>query len=177
VRPGPGRVLAAVTAAALLVVGAVSSRAEPARDLLPFRIVHGRPQFSPGDEPAVYLWLQGGRLRLRVTGTDDRRKVEGELWTNRGGLLEDVTPLSENLRIRQPRPGKLRFDVRAAQVEEGFDLTLGGDFSRVTIDLLVDGERRPSALRIGEKRRTPKALPARLELRDADSSWLHRFGF
>ncbi len=160
-----------------LLAGPRPGGADPVRDTLPFRLVHGRPQFTSGTETAVYLWLQGGRLRLRVTADEQPHRVEGELRTNKGGLFEDVTPLSENLRVRQPRPGKLLFDVRTAQNEEGLDLTLGGDFSQVTVDLVVDEERRPSALHIGENRSSPAALPARLEMRDADSSWLERFGF
>jgi hypothetical protein len=116
-------------------------------------------------------------LRLRITADEEPHRVEGELRTNNGGLFEDVTPISENLRIRQPRPGKLLFDVRTNHTEEGLDVTLGGDFSQVTVDLLVDADRRPTALHIGEKKRSPAALPARLELRNADSSWLERFGF
>jgi hypothetical protein len=175
------RRLARTTAVALaiagLVLGTELGRADPVRDTLPFRLVHGRPQFTSGTETAVYLWLQGGRLRLRITADEESHRVEGELRTNNGGLFEDVTPLSENLRVRQPRPGKLLFDVRTAKNEEGLDLTLGGDFSQVTVDLVVDQERRPSALLIGENRRSPAALPARLEMRNADSSWLERFGF
>jgi hypothetical protein len=161
----------------LLVLPGSRSGADPVRDTLPFRIVHGRPQIVPSAEATVYLWFQGGRLRLRVPAAERATRIEGELRTSNGGLLEDVTPLSENLRVRQPRPGKLLFDVRTAHAEEGFDLTLGGDFTQVTVDLFVDGNRQPSALLIGEKRRSPTALPARLELRNADSSWLERFGF
>ena len=170
------RALVALVVASL-AVGSSPCLADPVRDTLPFRIIHGRPQFTSGTETAVYLWFQGGRLRLRITADEEPHRVEGELRTSNGGLFEDVTPISENLRIRQPRPGKLLFDVRTSHNEEGLDVTLGGDFSQVTVDLLVDAARRPSALHIGEKRRSPTALPARLELRNADSSWLERFGF
>lgn len=170
----------AIACACLLVgalAGATPGAAAPVRDTLPFRIVHGRPQFTSGSETAAYLWFQGGRLRLRITADTRSHRVEGELRTNQGGVFEDVTPISENLRIRQPRPGKILFDLRTGASEEGLDVTLAGDFNQVTVDLLVDSERQPGALRIGEKRRSPAALPARLELRNADSSWVERFGF
>jgi hypothetical protein len=169
-----------IAAAALVLASALvapDGSAEPVRDTLPFRIVHGKPQFSSGAETAIYFWFHGGRFRLRVTADAEPHKVSGELRTSNGGIFEDVTPLSENLRVRQPRPGKLLFDVRTRDAEEGFDVTLAGDYTQVTIDLLVDGERRPAVLRIGEKKRSPSALPARLDLRNADSSWLERFGF
>ncbi|HZR80668.1 MAG TPA: hypothetical protein VFD92_06200 [Candidatus Binatia bacterium] len=170
--------LAAALLAVTLCSRAFPAAADPVRDTLPFRIVHGRPQFTSGDETAVYFWFQGGRLRLRVTADAERsHKVEGELRTSNAGAFEDVTPLSENLRIRQPRPGKLLFDVRTRDAEEGFDVTLAGDYNQVTVDLLVDGERRPGVFRIGENKRSPSGLPARLDLRNADSSWIERFGF
>ena len=170
------RGLAAI-ALGLLLLPPPPAIADPVRDTLPFRIVYGRPQFSSGDETAIYFWAQGGRFRLRITADEESHKVSGELRTSSGGVFEDVTPLSENLRVRQPRPGKLLFDVRTRDAEEGFDVTLAGDYTQVTIDLVVDGDRRPAIFRIGEKKRSPAALPARLDLRNADSSWLERFGF
>ena len=56
-------------------------------------------------------------------------------------------------------------------------MTLGGSFDQLTIDLEVDGAQRADLLRIGEEKRTPVSLPARLELRKAASSWIERFGF
>lgn len=176
----PGRrslVTGAVAVAIAVALRVPTAGADPARDTLPFRIAFGRPHFTTGDETACYLWIQGGRLRVRITADKLPHRVAGELRTSQDGLFEDVMPLSENLRIRQPRPGRLLFDARPVHAEEGFDVTLGGDFGHVTVDLLVDGERRPRMLRIGERRRSPAALPARLELRIADSTWIERFGF
>lgn len=165
---------------ALGLAGLAAARgalSEPVRDTLPFRLAFGRPGITSGDDVACYLWIQGGRLRLRLTADGKAHRVAGELRTGGGGTIEDVTPLSENLLVHQPRPGKLAFEVRMANDEEGFDVTPGGAFSQLTVDLEIDGERRPAALRIGEQRRSPAALPARLDLRNADSSWLERFGF
>ena len=61
--------------------------------------------------------------------------------------------------------------------EDGLDVTLDGSFDQLTIDLEVDGERRAELLRIGEEKQKPAALPARLELRKATSTWIERFGF
>ena len=80
-------------------------------------------------------------------------------------------------RIRQLRPGKILFDARTRSGEDGLDVTLDGSFDRLTIDLEVDGERRAELLRIGEEKQKPAALPARLELRKATSTWIERFGF
>ena len=162
---------------ALVLLLPPDAPADPVRDNLPYRIAFGRPQFSSGEETACYFWDQYGRVRFRITPGDRPRRVKGEMRTGGDGAFEDVSPLSQELRIHQPRPGKLLFDVEMRGEEEGFDVTLGGDFGHVTIDLFIDGERSPRALRIGGKQQRPAALPARLDLRNADSTWLERFGF
>jgi hypothetical protein len=155
--------------------------ADPIRDTLPFRVAYGRPAYDAEDPPACYLWMEGGRLHLRFTPdrTPDRapHRIEGELRTSDGGFFEDVAPLSERLRPRQPRPAKLMFDTRVANVEEGFDVTPSGDYRHVTIDLLIDGNRNPAALKVGERQTSPAGLPARLRLHGSDPGWLERFGF
>lgn len=171
------RCAAVLVCCALLTAIAIPAAADQPRDTLPFRIVYGRPPIAPGAGTYAYLWSQSGRLHLRIGPDKESHRVEGELRTSSEGRLEDVTPLSEDLRVRQPRPEKILFDVQTGASEEGLDVTLAGDFSQVTIDLTVDGERRPATLRIGERGRAPQGLPARLDLHNADSSWLARFGF
>jgi hypothetical protein len=171
------RALVAALLAALLVAAPLPARGDGTRDTLPFRIAYGQPAFTSGDEVACYLWSQGGRLHLRISADTVPHKVEGELRTGGAGFFEDVAPLTENLRVRQPRPTKLLFDVRTERQEEGFDVTLAGNFHQVTVDLLIDGVRNAQAFRIGGQRTTPVALPARLDLRGGTSTWLERFGF
>ncbi|HEY8517777.1 MAG TPA: hypothetical protein VIS07_19890 [Candidatus Binatia bacterium] len=152
-------------------------RAEPPADVLPFRLIYGRPAFAIDTGVACFLWSEGGRLHLRLLPDGGRHRVRGELRTSKTGSFRDVTPTSEDLLIRQPRPSKLEFETRTNGKEEGLDVTLGGDFNQLTIDLLIDDEREPEALRIGERRERPRGLPARLEVKGADPSWIKRFGF
>ncbi|MFM7144266.1 MAG: hypothetical protein ACKO2K_20375 [Alphaproteobacteria bacterium] len=151
--------------------------AQPPADLLPFRLAFGRPIYSPDTETAAYLWIQGGRIRLRFATDGGEHRFTGELRTDRAGFFEDVLPTGENVRIRQLRPGKILFDARTRSGEDGLDVTLDGSFDQLTIDLQVDGEQRADLLRIGEDKQKPAALPARLELRKATSTWIERFGF
>lgn len=162
---------------ALLLAIGDPARAQPPADLLPFRLAFGRPIYSPETETAAYLWIQGGRIRLRFATDGMEHRFSGELRTDREGLFEDVLPTGENVRVRQLRPGKILFDAHGRSGEDGLDVTLEGGFDQLTIDLRIDGEQRPELLRIGEDKHRPAALPARLELRKATAAWIERFGF
>jgi hypothetical protein len=168
------RVLASGLAVGLLVAGLAS--AEEIGDILPFRIVHGRPSQDRGPAPAM-LWSEGGRLKLRLQPRSEPGLVEGELRMSRGGVFKDVRPLSENLRVRMPTPETIRFDVEVRGAAEGFDVALSGDFSTLTVDLRIDGQRRPTELAIGEQAERPAGLPAQLDLDEASASSIERFGF
>jgi hypothetical protein len=146
-------------------------------DVLPFRIVYGRPLFSSEVGVACYLWSEGGRLHLRLISDATRHRVRGELRTSRSGAFRDVTPTSEDLFVKQSKPSKLEFETHTGGKEEGLDVTLAGDFNQLTIDLHVDDARQPDAVRIGAKRERPRGLPARLDVKGADPSWIQRFGF
>lgn len=169
--------IAVLLAPVAAIAIAIAAFAQPPADVLPYRLAFGRPIYSPETETAAYLWIQGGRIRLRFATDGSEHRFTGELRTDREGIFEDVMPTGENVRIRQLRPGKILFDARGASGEDGLDVTLGGSFDQLTVDLHVDGEQRADLLRIGEEKRTPAALPARLELRKATSAWIERFGF
>ena len=166
--------------ASLLLQASLLATAAPAAapaDVMPFRIVYGRPTFSTEVGVACYLWSEGGRLHLRLISDATRHRVRGELRTSRSGAFRDVTPTSEDLFVKQTKPSKLEFETHTAGKEEGLDVTLGGDFNQLTIDLHVDDVRQPDAVRIGAKRERPRGLPARLDVKGADPSWIQRFGF
>ncbi|MBM4242580.1 MAG: hypothetical protein FJ148_02040 [Deltaproteobacteria bacterium] len=179
--PTHTRHLAGTLAAIVLIAGAAlpprDVHAVAPGDTMPFRIVHGRPSFTDEAAIACYLWSEGGRLHLRVVPNQTRHRVRGALRTSRDGAFRDVTPTSEDLVIKQPKPSKLEFETHTGAGEEGLDVTLAGDFNQLTIDLTVDDQRRPEAVRIGAKREQPRALPARLDVNGADPSWIQRFGF
>jgi len=152
-------------------------RAEPPADVLPFRLIYGRPAFAIDTGVACFLWSEGGRLHLRLLPDGGRHRVRGELRTSKTGSFRDVTPTSEDIVVRQSRPSKLEFETWSGGKEEGIDVTLAGDFNQLTVDLTVDEQRRPDAIRIGARREVPRALPTRLEVQGADPSWIERFGF
>ncbi|HYC23035.1 MAG TPA: hypothetical protein VEI94_10035 [Candidatus Bathyarchaeia archaeon] len=158
----------------LLVPG--PGRADPVRDTLPFRIAYGRPSYELHGATACFLWVEGGRLHLRITPDRLSHQIEGELRTSQRGAFEDVAPLSERLRPRQPRPTKIMFDTLLDTAEEGFDVTMSGDYAHLTIDLLIDGKREPALLRIGEHQESPAGLPARLRLHGSGVTWRDRLG-
>ena len=175
-----GRARGPLAAALLLVgvaLGAQAALAAAPGDTMPFRIVYGRPNFTGEAAIVCYLWSEGGRLHLRVVPSRTRHRVRGELRTSKAGAFRDVTPSSEDMVVKQSRPSKLEFETVTAGQEEGLDVTLAGDFNQLTIDLTVDDERRPDAVRIGARREIPRALPTRLDVKGADPSWIERFGF
>jgi hypothetical protein len=167
--------------ALLLLLGAsfrsAAAHAAAPADNLPYRIVHGRPTFTSAGIVTCYLWSEGGRLHVRLLPDGVRRRVRGELRTSKSGSFRDVTPSSEDLVVKQPRPSKLEFETRTGATEEGLDVTLAGDFNQLTIDLTIDDVRVPDALRIGARSERPLGLPARLDVNGADPSWIQRFGF
>jgi hypothetical protein len=161
-----------------LAMAGSSSAQTPVGDVLPFRIVYGNPNFAEsGKEITCYLWSEGGRLHLRITPDGKSHEVEGELRTSSGGILRDVAPLSENLRVRQPSPARLLFDVSVTDQVEGLDIVLGGDAAALTVDLRIDLDQKPHLLRIGEGQERPRGLPAELRISGAEASWIERFGF
>lgn len=171
------RRLAIVLALAVLSSWGTARAAVPA-DTLPFSVVYGRPEFSHESEVSCYLWSEGGRLHVRLQSTAARHQVRGELRTNRGGSFHDVTPSSDDLLIKQKKPSRLEFETLAGRhPDEGLDVVLTGDFDQLTIDFFVDDARRADAVRIGARRERPRGLPARLDVKGGDPSWLRRFGF
>jgi hypothetical protein len=172
---GPAQLAAALVLVAALRI-APAGLAGEIGDVLPFRIVHGRPPEGTAATLAI-LWSEGGRLKLRFHARSEPDLIEGELRMSRGGVFKDVRPLTENLRVRMPAPDTIRFDVAMDGMDEGFDVALSGDFSTLTVDLRVDGERRPTELAIGERAERPIALPAQLDLDDVSPAWVERFGF
>jgi len=172
------RRFASAAAAALLFLGAAPVAAErEVGDVLPFRIVYGNPGAKPPEETACYVWSEGGRLHVGITSDGTPREVDGELRVTSGGVLKDVGLQSQTLRIRQPSPTVLQFDLRTTGGEQGFDVVLAGDVAAVTIDLRIDGSPKPEALRIGGQQERPRGLPAKLALTGARASWIERFGF
>ncbi|MBU6283845.1 hypothetical protein KGQ64_16505, partial [bacterium] len=103
--------------AAIAIAIATAAFAQPPADVLPYRLAFGRPIYSPETETAAYLWIQGGRIRLRFATDGSEHRFTGELRTDREGIFEDVMPTGENVRIRQLRPGKILFDARGASGE------------------------------------------------------------
>ncbi len=173
-----GAGLARWVAALLFSLGlAATSPAAPVADTLPFKLLYGRPSFTANGDVACYVWMEGGRLHVRILPGAEQHRVRGELRTSRGGYFRDVTPTSEDLPIRQPRPSKVEFETITGWKEEGLDISLGGDVTQVTFDLLIDDARRPEVVHFGPRNEQPRGLPARLDQHGADPSWIERFGF
>lgn len=171
--------LATQLALALLVLlHSPPARAAVPGDTMPFRVLYGRPEFGSEGGVACYLWSEGGRLHLRLQADTSRHRVRGELRTSRAGAFRDVTPSSEEVLVKQPKPSKLEFETELGRRgDDGLDVTLTGDFDQLTIDFFVDDARQPEAVRIGARRERPHGLPTRLGVRGGDPSWIQRFGF
>ncbi len=175
----------AVVLALALVMLALGSRAQteteteatPAGDVLPFRLLYGNPGEIPARETACYLWSEGGRLHVRITSDGEPHEVEGELQVSPGGVLKDVSLEASGLRIRQPIPSLLQFDLRTGKTPDELSVVLAGNVEILRIDVRIDGDTHPGALRIGERQERPKGLPADLALTGARASWIERFGF
>lgn len=149
----------------------------PAGDVLPFRILYGNPGKILTKDTTCYLWSEGGRLHLRITPDGTSHDVKGALEVRPAGVLKDVSFDSSGIRIRQPVPSLLQFDVTTEAKPEELSVVLAGDVEILRIELTLDGEAHPEALRIGERQEQPKALPADLALTGYRASWIERFGF
>ena len=168
-----------------LVLAAGSWNSGPARaaagigDILPYRLIHGRPDFSSDEEAEIFVWSEGGRLKLRVRPRSHSSKVEGTFRVDQGGIFRDVRPNSEDVRIRQPSQSVLSFDLElpAETQEPGLDVAVAGDFATLYIDFTLDGVRRPTAVAIGGRRQRPVALPAQLNLEDGPGDWYQQLPF
>lgn len=145
-------------------------------DVLPFRLLYGNPGPVPA-ETACYLWSEGGRLHIRITSGSEPREVEGELRVSPHGVLKDVSLEAGRVRIRQPLPSLLQFDLKTTGRVEELSVVLAGDVEILRVDLRLDGEVHPGALRIGERQERPKGLPADLTLTGSRAGWIERFGF
>ena len=103
--------------------------------------------------------------------------MQGELHVTPAGVLKDVSLEEAGLRIRQPTPSLLQFDLRTNGEPEELSVVLAGDVEILRVSVRLDGEARAEALRIGERQERPKGLPADLALTGARASWIERFGF
>jgi hypothetical protein len=177
-KPARHRALGVVVMLVALALAAVRVRAADPADELPFRVLYGRPDFETDGDVVCFLWSEGGRLHVRVQSAKAHHTVRTALRTNRRGAFRDVTPSSEDVLIKQANPARLEFETQAGRrPNDGIDVTLTGDFDQLTVDFLVDDARRADAVRIGERRERPRGLPARLEVKGGDPSWIQRFGF
>jgi hypothetical protein len=174
-------VLAASLFLAILLLGTpgagfMTAFAAPPKANIPYRFAFGRPTLEVGARSKCYLWLEGGRLHLRLTGTERRPRIEGEIRTSLTGKFEDPTPLSEELRLRQPRPSKIMFYLEAGPREEGFDVALAGDYNHVTLDLFIDGQQAAEDVHVGGSLLKPEGLPVRIRIGRGARSFLDRLG-
>lgn len=154
-----------------------SGNLPPAGDVLPFRLLYGNPGEIQENETACYVWSEGGRLHVRITSDGTPHEVQGELQVAPAGVLKDVSLEETGLRIRQPLPSLLQFDLRTNGEPEELSVVLAGDVELLRVNVQLDGEAHADALRIGERQERPKGLPADLALTGARASWIERFGF
>ena len=148
-----------------------------AGDVLPYRLLYGKPGKTLPGQATCAVWNEGGRLHVRISGGGKALEIAGELRAKPAGILKDVAVTDPGIRIRQPVPWILRFDTRTGSREEEFSVVLAGETRTLRIDLNIDGKPSPEALRIGERAEHPRALPADLAFTGAQASWIERFGF
>jgi hypothetical protein len=161
---------------ATLLLGAITAGAR--NDILPFGLLYGSPEIAErAGEVVVRIWSEGGRIHLRFIPNGRAHEIDGSLLATGRGILKDTTPLSDVIRIRQPRPARLDFDGRLTTRVEGLGVILAGDFQSLVLDIKIDGRRKPESIRIGGDRDHPRLLPVEFALGDSASGWLHRFGF
>ncbi len=176
IRSRRGLCLAATCA---LLAGGLAREAG-ALDVVPFRVLHGRPPSLPPDDPAgaprCDLWLEGGRLHLLFEPGQAPATIDGRLLLEEGAI-KDVQIGSEAFQIRQGKPERLLWEIPLGAQSETLSVTLSGDFSALTVDMTVNGREIPSALRIGERGARARSLPLRLDLGPARGDWIERFGF
>ena len=150
----------------------------PAGDILPYRLLYGKPEKIDPGEVACYFWNEGGRLHVRISGSEKPLEIFGQLRAKPSGILKDVDIVENaNVRIRQPAPWILQFDARMDPQSEEFSVVVAGDTKTLRVDLTIDGEPSPLTVRIGERKERPRALPADLAFTGARASWIERFGF
>ena len=127
--------------------------------------IESYPQFLP--------WCVGTRIRSRTQEADGRELVLADMIIGYKMFRERFT---SRVRLKP----HARIDV---EYSEGPFRYLTNHWTFVTspggttIDFFVDEARDPTAVRIGARRERPRGLPARLEVRGGDPSWLQRFGF
>ncbi|MFP6665324.1 MAG: hypothetical protein VCC00_14105 [Deltaproteobacteria bacterium] len=165
-------------AAALATLLFAAFAADARNDILPFGLLYGSPEIpEQTDEVLIRVWSQGGRIHLRFIPDGQPHEIDGSLLATGKGVLKDTTPLSDAIRIRQPRPARLDFDGRLTGRVEGLGVILAGDFQSLIFDIKIDGRRQPEKVRIGGDRDRPRTLPVEFALGDPAVGWLDRFGF
>ncbi len=172
---------AALAALALLLVAQLGVTAlASAYDVLPFRLLYGRPPpiegAVPAKQPRCDIWLEGGRLQIRLEPGPLPTDIQGRLRLD-DGSIKDVQIGSEAFHIRQGQPDRLMWQVPLAKSAETLSVTLSGNFKVLALELTIDGRKIPSALRIGERAAIVRSLPLRLDLGSVQSDWIERFGF
>ena len=164
--------------AAVFVLLSLPATARAQLDSLPFGLLYGAPEIQlPAREIHARLWSEGGRIHLRFVPDQRTHEISGSLVATGEGILKDIAPLSEGLRIRQQRPSRVDFDGTSDRKLAGLDVILAGDFQSLIVDIKIDGRQLPQRLLIGSDRDSPNKLPVEFGLGGADETWLDRFGF
>jgi len=164
--------------AAVFVLLSLPATARAQLDSLPFGLLYGSPEIQlPAPEVHARLWSEGGRIHLRFIPDQTTHEISGSLVATGEGILKDIAPISEQLRIRQQRPNRVDFDGTSDRKLAGLDVILAGDFQSLIVDIKIDGRQLPQRLLIGSDRDSPNKLPVEFGLGGADETWLDRFGF
>jgi hypothetical protein len=143
------------------------AKSKPAKTLDPW----GRPEGSIVDQLArYYVWYDREGWHLRTTAKVGR-SFQGVIRVKDAkikscvsiGLKNDGKKSTDAWKVNEART-ELKFAFKTGKLSDGFDLAIEGDEGQVEFELLIDNQKKPKAVFIGEGLQHPAdslfSLPA-----------------
>ena len=135
-----------------------------------------RPEGSIVDQTArYYVWYDGDGWHLRSTAKG-LRTFSGTVRVKEAKIKSCVpVGLSDGKQKGKPdawrvneKRSELTYRFRTAAKSDGFDIAVEGE-GTIEFELAIDGEQKPQAIFVGEKKRHPQASPFVLAAKPAKS--------
>jgi hypothetical protein len=116
----------------------------------------GAPTIDPAHS-GYFVWYGGDSWHLRAIAGNRPHRFQGTVAGASGSIL-DMAPSEKALADQIALVGDaVQFDFESGGGQPGFDLRVAGNCAR--FDLLLDGKRSASRVKIGPRAHTPSKVP------------------
>ena len=123
-------------------------------------ICSGKPNFAPNESKGYFLWRDKSGWHLRWVTMGQRRQFSGTIACDAPFTACEGTELGAADAVALASQELIRFDSHSSGGVKGLDFDVDGRATKLSFNLLMDGEAVPPDLvRIGYRGNRPSAVP------------------